>query len=325
MKKTTIIHLALLGLILIIAGVSVYRLVRWNSGKNSDREAEVEQVDPSEFDIEKLDMIIPMDSARLADHPDDGELNIMLIGNNPFTDDRSDTGLASLIAQKTDATVYDCAFPDSSTAYKNYPIDVNYPKDHFNLPSLANVLLAGEYKTLHSACRYMENPEEYETAISNIESVDMNKIDVMVIMYDSTDYNMGTPCDNSEVPDDVQAFTGGLRFFMNIVKQYWPHINIFVMTPTYAEYKDENGKTYSGSVKDAGNGTLPFYVQNEIDAAMDCGNSVIDNYYGTINESNYKDYLSDHKTLNDKGRELVADRIADAINHITVVNSTVSE
>ena len=60
MKKTTIIHLALLGLILIIAGVSVYRLVRWNSGKNSDREAEVEQVDPSEFDIEKLDMIIPM-------------------------------------------------------------------------------------------------------------------------------------------------------------------------------------------------------------------------------------------------------------------------
>ena len=48
---------------------------------------------------------------------------------------------------------------------------------------------------------------------------------------------------------------------------------------------------------------------------MDCGVSFIDNYYGTINEDNYKEYMRDYFHLNEKGREKVADRIADVINN----------
>ena len=56
-------------------------------------------------------------------------------------------------------------------------------------------------------------------------------------------------------------------------------------------------------------------VQKEIDATIDCGCSVVDNYYGTINEGNYKEYMIDHKHYNDKGREILADRIAYIINN----------
>lgn len=326
MKKTTIVHLAIIGLIVIIAGVSAYKLYAWNQGTDADRDASVEQVDPSVFDVEVLDMIIPMDSARLANHEEDGELQILCLGNNPFTDDRSENGLANLIAKKTGAKVYDAAFPDSSTAYRNYPISESFVWDHYNLPSIANVLLAGEFKTLNSAAQYVENVEMYKPGIEALESVDMNKLDVIILMYDSTDYNIGTPCFNAEVSDDVTAFAGGLTFFLKIVNQYWPHIRVFVMTPTYAEYVDADGKVYSGSEKDIGNGALPFYVQNEIDATVSCGYSVIDNYYGTINESNYKEYLKDHMHLNDKGREMIADRIADVINNkMTTVNSAAAE
>ena len=142
----------------------------------------------------------------------------------------------------------------------NYPLVDSFPWDHYNLPSLTNVLLAGEFKTLHSALNYMEDKSLYEPGIEALESVDMNAIDAIIIMYDSTDYNNGTPCMNMEVPNDVCAFTGGLTFFLEVVKQYWPHIRVFVMTPTYAQYKDENGNLLSGTVTDIGNGSLRLAV-----------------------------------------------------------------
>jgi len=314
-KKTTIVHICILAAIVVIAGIAALRLYLWDKGTTSNREADIEQVDPSEFDVEAMDMIIPIDSSRLEGHDTDGDLEILCLGNNPFTDDRSETGLANLIAQKTGAKVYDAAFPDSSTCYHNFPIIDSFPWDHYNLPSLANVLLAGEFKTLHSALQYVEDQSLYTPGIEALESVDMNKLDAIIIMYDSTDYNSGTPCMNEAVPDDVTAFTGGLTFFLNIVNQYWPHIRVFVMTPTYAQFMDENGKLYSGTTKDIGSGALPYYVQNEITATVSCGYSVIDNYYGTINEDNYTEYMSDYKHYNDAGREKLADRISDIINN----------
>ena len=76
------LHLVLILAILIIAGISVYRLIRWNQGTSlSDDETDV---DTSQFDIETLDMIIPMDSSRLEGRTDDGITTILCLGNNPF-------------------------------------------------------------------------------------------------------------------------------------------------------------------------------------------------------------------------------------------------
>ena len=322
MKKTTIVHIVLLTAIVVVIAIGAIQLYRWNTGAISNREADIEQIDPAEFDVETLDMIIPLDSSRLENHEEDGELKILCLGNNPFTDDRSEHGLANLIAAKTGATVYDGAFPDSSSAYQNFPLVESFPWDHFNLPSITNCLLAEDFSTLNSAYNYVENQDVYRAGIDALESVDMNTIDAIIIMYDSTDYNIGTPCTNTDVPDDVTAFTGGLSFFLEIVQQYWPHIRVFVMTPTYAQYIDADGKLYSGTTKDAGNGALPFYVQNEIDAVVGCGYSIIDNYYGTINEDNYSEYMIDHMHYNDAGRELLADRISSIINtRMGTVNS----
>ena len=318
MKKTTIIHLVLLGLILIIIGVAAFRLIRWNSGAYN-KETDIEQIDPSEFDVEVLDMIIPLESSRLEGHEDDGELTILCIGNNPFTDDRSENGLANLIAEKTGATVIDAAFPDSSACYRNVPISESFPWDHYNLPSIGADLLSGEFKPMESAYEFVEDKETYRASIDALENLDMNKVDVIVMMYDSTDYNVGSPVVNENVPTDLATFTGGIRYFLQTVNENWPWVRTFVMTPTYAQYQDEEGNLYSATTENVGNGTLPYYVQCEIDAVVDCGVSVIDNYYGTINEENYTEYMSDYMHYNDAGREKLADRIADIINNNMVV------
>ena len=308
------LHLILLAVILFIGGFSVYRLVKWNQG------TKLEKIDPnedtSEFDIETNDMIIPMDSSRLEGHEDDGVTTILCLGNNPFADDRSGDGLASLIATKTNSAVYDCSFPDSSAACRYAIYNPEYTKDHFNLYYVVESLRSGDLTAINSIAGDEPDPR-YQEAVDVMKTVDMSKVDILIIMYDSTDYNNGTPSDNPDNSYDVTAFTGGLRTSLKNIQETWPHIRIFVMSPTYAQYMDEDGNLHNGTTTDLGNGTLNHYLLKEIDASMDCGVSFIDNYFGTINEDNYKEYMRDYMHVNQAGREKLADRIAAIINATT--------
>lgn len=314
------LHIVLIAAILLIAIVSVYRLYKWNQGVPLD--TDTEDVDTSQFDIEALDMILPMDSSLFEGREDDGVTTILCLGNNPFTDDRSSTGLSSLIAAKTDSVIYDCAFPNSSAACK-YPVyNPEYTRDHFNLYYVAECFRNDEFTAIASIANDEPDPI-YAQTVEVMKTVDMDKVDIIIIMYDSTDYNQGTPSDNPDNPYDVTAFTGGLRTTINNIKNTWPYIRIFVMSPTYAQYMDEDGELHNGTTTDLGNGTLNHYLVKESDAAMDCGVSFIDNYFGTINEDNYEEYMTDHMHYNDAGREKLADRIADIINNrMSTVNST---
>lgn len=313
-------HLVLIAAILIIAVTSVYRLAKWNQGTLLEDNTDI---DTSQFDIEALDMIIPMDASLLEGREDDGETTILCFGNNPFSDDRGDTGLAAQIASKTGATVYDCAFPDSSLACR-YPVyNPEYTKDHFNFYYVVECFRNNEFTAISSTASYEADPR-YAEGVEVMKTVDMDKVDIIVIMYDSTDYNIGTPSDNPDNPYDVTTFTGGLRTTVANIKSTWPYIRIFVMSPTYAQAIDEEGNLSNGTTTDWGNGTLTHYLVKEVDAAMDCGVSIIDNYYGTINEDNYKEYMKDHMRYNEAGREKLAERIADVINNkmTTVVSTT---
>lgn len=304
-------HIILLLAILLIASISVYRLVKWNQG--TKLEPDDPDADTSEFDIETLDMIIPMDTSRLEGYEDDGVTTILCLGNNPFSDDRSDTGLAARIAQKTDAVVYDCAFPDSSAACK-YPVyDPSYTKDHFNLFYVVECFRNNEFTAINSIAGDEPDPR-YQESVDVMKTVDMSKVDIIIIMYDSTDYNNGTPSDNPDNPNDVTAFTGGLRTALNNIRETWPYIRVFVMSPTYAQYQDENGELHNGTITDLGNGTLNHYLVKECEASIDASASFIDNYFGTINEDNYEEYMKDHMRYNEKGRDKLAERIADIIN-----------
>lgn len=316
-------HIIIIAVILLIAGISVYRLVKWNQGTQPD--SDLEDIDTSEFDIETLDMILPMDAADLEGHEDDGVTNILCLGNNAFADDRSENGLAARIASRTGANVYDCSFPDSSAACK-YPVyNPEYPNDHFNFYYVIECLRNQEFTAIGSIAG-STGDYRYTESVAVMESLDMDKVDIMVIMYDSTDYNQGTPSDNPDNPYDVTAFTGGIRTTLKNIRTTWPHIRVFVMSPTYAQYLDENGEMHSGTRHDIGNGTLNHYLVKELEATMDCGVSFIDNYFGTINEDNYRGYMLDHMHYNNAGRDMLGDRIADIVNNrLTVVNSVVAE
>ncbi|NLL77818.1 MAG: hypothetical protein GX235_11345 [Clostridiales bacterium] len=303
-------NIILLGAIFIIAAVAIIKLIVWNIGTRSD-------YDPNNlaegYDIEALDTIIPLSASKLEGREDDGVTTILCLGNNPLTDDTGSNGFTSLLAAKTGATVYNGGFPDSGIGAKYSSYNEGYPRDNFNLPYVAKSIGNKDFSALKSAAA-AEQDEKYMQAAETLESIDYDKIDIIVIMYDAIDYLERVPSDNPNDPYELSTYTGGLRNALEAIQEAYPYIRIFVMSHTYAQSIDENGNYQSGGTVDLGNGALPHYLVKEVDVAISCGVSIIDNYYGTINEDNYRDYMSDYIHLSDKGRAALADRLAEVIN-----------
>lgn len=304
------VHIVLIAAILIIGAVSAVKLIIWNIGTKSDYDPE----NLAEgYDIEALDTIIPQSEASLAALKDDGVTTILCLGNNPLTDETGKNSFTSLLAGKTDATVYNGGFPNSTIGAKNSVYNPNYPRDNFSLSYVAKSIASKDFSSLEAAAS-LEEDKKYVQAVETLKSIDYSKVDIIVIMYDATDYLERIPSDNPNDPYELSTYTGGLRTAIESIQEAYPHIRLFVMSHTFAHSIDENGNYQNGGTADLGNGALPHYLVKEVDVAISYGVSIIDNYYGSVNEDNYMDYMTDYLHLNDAGRELLAGRLAEVIN-----------
>lgn len=302
-------NILLLAAILILAATAVIRLIIWNIGTKSD-------FDPDNiaegYDVEALDTIIPLSESKLEGHEDDGITTILCLGNNPLTDETGEKGFVSLLSSKTNAVVYSGGFPESTIGTKYSVYNEGYPKDNFNLPYVAQSICTGDFSRLEAAAA--EQGGIYMDSVEVLKSIDYSKVDMIAFVYDGLDYLEGIPSDNPNDPYELSAYTGGLRSAIESIQEAYPYIRIVVMSHTYAHCIDANGNYQNGGSTDLGNGALPHYLLKEIDVTISCGISIIDNFYGSINEDNYREYMSDYIHLNDAGRELLTDRLAEFVN-----------
>lgn len=298
------IHVIILAAIVMIVGFSAYRLFKWNQGVPSDYDPDYQTTD---FDIEAMDSIIPLAPDKLEGHQDDGVTTILCLGDDPFSLNQGEGGLAEQIAAKTGATVHNGSFTGTTMAMQNPSYEDWYFLDAFSFSYVAQSLASGNFDTMMHAATYSYD-EAFPRTTEMLASLDMNSVDMICIMYDGSDYINKRPCDDPNAPYDIITYTGALRSGITAIQEAYPHIRIAVMSHTFCHTINEEGNFENGDRIDLGHGTLSHYLQKELDACMDCGVSLIDNFYGSINEDNYLDYMTDYIHFNDAGRELLADR-----------------
>lgn len=303
------IHAILLGAIVLIIGIIALRLYIWNRGTPSDYDPNAQT---TAFDVEAMDSIIPLAPDKLEGHEDDGVTTILCLGDDPFSLDKGEGGLAEQIAAKTGATVYNGAFTGTTIAAKNKEYADWYFLDAFSFSYVANALASGDFDLMKQAASYSYD-ESFAQTVSLLESVDMRSVDLICIMYDGSDYINSRPCDDPNAPYDIITYTGALRSGITAIQETYPYIRIVVMSHTFCHHVNEEGNFENGDRVDLGNGTLSHYLQKELDATSDCGVSFIDNFYGTVNEDNYLDYMTDYIHFNDAGREKLARRFTECI------------
>lgn len=303
------IHVILIAAIVLIVAFSAFRLYKWNKGVPSD-------YDPNEqttaFDIEVMDSIIPLAPDKREGYEDDGVTTILCLGDDPFSLNQGEHGLAEQIAAKTGAVVYNGSFTGTTMAMLNPTYQNWYYLDAFSFASVAQSLASGNFDDMRDAAAYSYD-EAVPKTTEMLAALDMNSVDYLCVMYDASDYINMRPCDDPNAPYDVITYTGALRAGVKAIQDAYPHIRIVVMSHTFCHHVNEEGVFENGDRIDLGHGTLSHYLQKELDATMDCGVSFIDNFYGSVNEDNYLNYMTDYIHFNDAGRELLADRFVQCI------------
>lgn len=303
------LNLILLAAIVLVVGFSAYRLYRWNKGTPPE---EVAEESDENFDIEVLDNLIPLAPDKREGYVDDGVTTILCLGDDPFSLELGENGLAQQIAKKTGATVYNGSFTGTTMAAQFASYNDGYILDAFSFSYVAKSLASGDFDLMKTAATYSYD-ENFARTTQMLSELDLNNVDMICIMYDGSDYVNKRPCDDPNAPYAEITYTGALRSGVKAIQEAYPHIRIVVMSHTFCHSIDENGNFQNGDRADLGHGTLSHYLQKELDATMDVSVSFIDNFYGSVNEDNYLDYMTDYIHFNDAGRELLAQRFADCL------------
>lgn len=317
-KRFVNIHTILLLVVLLTIGVIVWRFKTW--GVAVDLE-EIFKDGKGEY-VNNLDFMSPVtDSDGQVIEDTDYTTTILFLGNNPFADDRdSEDGLVNMIAADSGATVYNCSVGDSYLSVFNYVYDSGEsPIDAYSFYWLASFLTNADFEGYFDWAEEAlgeDCPQDAAEARQTLESVDMDSVDVIAIMYDATDYldarRMISDTDDTDITTSVGSFNAGCELFLD----NYPNIRIIVMGPPYAFAIDENGDYVSSDIYSYREGAiLSEYSVNMCASCVSRNITFVDNLYGTITEDNANQYLTDNLHVNVAGRRLLADRFLAALNY----------
>lgn len=308
-KQQVNIHLIIGGVMLLILIIMLVRLFIWNRGTHSG-------YDPDnitdEFDTEVLDYIQPLDPELLAGREDDGVMTILALGNDPFSDERGKDGIAEMIAEGLDATVLNGAFPGSTIATKYPEYSNSYPLDGLSLYWVVAALANQNFDLMNRVTADLGNPSA-AAAAETLGSVDMDKVDVLTIMYDLQDYMGDRIVYDDTNENNINSCCGALNASIDLIEQTWPHIRIVVLSHPYGTFTTGDGKVVDGDRDDLGNGTLTDYLGWMIQICVSNGVTILDNYYGAVTVEDTH-LLTDGFHLTVEGRQKVADRVIDLLD-----------
>lgn len=312
-------HIFFLSVIAIIFIIAVVKLIIWNNG------TKFEVSDTSEnLNTEVEDYFVTMDPALLEGREDDGVTTIVMLGDDILSSQRGEDGVATLVKESTNSTVYNCSFEGSSMASAKAVMDLdNHPMDAFSAYRISSCIATEDFQLLDYALANLEEPESYfADTIELLRNMDFNNVDIIMLHYGVNDYLAGRVTTNIYDPNDVASVTGSLAYTIETIQNKYPHIRIVVSSPTFCYYEEEDGTLVGSDLRKTGDndlntlGSLGDYMIAMKVICVERNVTFIDNYYGVnINTETAQQYLEDNVVPNKEGRKMLADHISDVVNN----------
>ena len=312
-KSRAWLHILLIVLVATLLGILGYRVYKWNKGIEDDTDVSIINHD---YDVECMDYILPADPHALEGREDDGVTTVVCLGNSPFSDDYGkEDNLANLIEKELgeNAKVYNCSMDGSIMACAKESLGLEYAYDAFSLYWLSTVIALENDEAINGIADACAPSEQIKESLALLESIDFDKVDVIAIMYDATEFYWNMRIIDPDNDTNIRYITGALAASIQLIQEYLPHVRIMVMSPTFAYMVNEDG-SYDDPDKFVNTyGSLATYAIKIGDTAYENSVSYIDNYYGSVNALNADQYLADNIHLNVEGRKLIAKRFVDCL------------
>lgn len=303
---------------LILIGCIIFFILRWGS---SSVEVNTADIEPDQFDMENQDYYIYPDPELMANHPDDGENNILFIGNGILTIQSNGKSLIDSLKEKIDGNVYWIAVDSSKVASdRPLPEGPTSVSDGFSLYRMVKSFTDKNYVDfVHASNHYPDSLfySDSENKVLDLQNqfsiIDPDKIDTVVIMYSLQDYYATVPTLTLD-EEQVNSYYGALYTSVKLIQDTYPHINIVISSPTQSYLIGEDGTIIYADRTDYGFGNSSAYIDMMYFVATKCCVSFIDNYFYKITDDNIAEYVQ-NLLLTDKGIDLVATHIANFLLH----------
>lgn len=148
---------------------------------------------------------------------------------------------------------------------KHQEFDNSYPLDGVSLYWVAAALLNQNFDLMDVIVPQM-NSEAAAQALETLKSVDLSKVDDLVILYDLQDYRDDRTVYDEANDKNLTTVYGALTATIKLFQEQCPHIRIYLLSQPYGTFTDANGKTIDIDRDDLGNGTMVDYLNWEVEA-----------------------------------------------------------
>ena len=230
--------------------------------------------------------------------------------------------ISYFLAGYTGATVYNMGF--GGCRMSKHP-STKTTWDAFSMYRLADAICTGDFSYQEDAFKKEADKETadllpyFEKSISTLKTIDFNEVDIITIGFGTNDFTGDVTIDNDS-GYDCTTLLGAMRYSVELIQRTYPHIAIFICTPTYRAWlgsapdypvTKDSGEYTNGKGNCLGDFTSALY-----ECAAEYNLPVIDLYSELgINRHNRAYYFpkNDGTHHNIFGRMLIAKKIADEL------------
>ncbi len=312
-----IIQIVILSAIAIILFSSVYLLIRWQRGSAPDI---TDNNGNPAYEVDSVDYHVPFNPSSLEGYVDDGEQNIVILGDDTILHAQGENGISDLLAEATGANVTTLALSGSTVALQELSYTQEYAEDAYNLYYIISAICAGDmgnYDLQYAALSEIENNSAYYDYWDKLHVINFDKTDTLIICYGYCDYLAGRPLTDGDIYSKQpygheNGTAGSLDDCLKLLRERFPYMQIIISSPSYCFVTDENGDLSGADVCfNAENATMGDYVLNMKNVAEANHVSFVDNYFfEEYNFSNYEEYLEEDGTFpNEAGRRLIVNHM----------------
>ena len=228
-------------------------------------------------------------------------------GDSIFGNKRPPDDISTFISQLTGYTVYNCGFGGCRMSARSD----NY--DAFSMCKLADSIYSGDWSYQESIdIDSNAMPSYFKETINLLKYIDFSNVDMITIAYGTNDFTASVALDNDENKVDISTFAGALRYSLEKIWSKYPHILVYICSPTYRFWMSDGEFTEDSDTRAINGLKLTDFVSKAEQVAKDYHTMYIDNYFTLgINQQNRSYYFpsTDGTHHNEKGAKRIAENI----------------
>jgi len=317
--KSKFIHIGFAALVVIVIASMALVIHKWNMGKELEfTESDLAKQKEGYWDTESLDFPIFFDPAKDEGYVDDGNLNIIILGDESAGNVDDSTTFAGKIKEKTGANVMTATYEGMTFSISDKSYTTDHPEDAFSMYYFVTCLVNNDFYLQEQALEQMDEKtaQKYSDFFYWARYLDYASADVIIISCGRHDYLKGRCITGTDVYSEQQfgtpdSISGGMDASVKMLKAAYPNAQIIVSSPTFFITEDKDGNDIGADLMNNGYGGLGEYIANMANVSMEESVTFVDNYFGiAFNSTNYEGYLKeDGKTVTEETAKILADHV----------------